>query len=196
MSGANLAGHIAELASTNASTREAAAAELYRIGRGLGDAALDHALAGWRSVADFASLLGSSAAVGIAVQPDTFEQIRAANGSPRLANVPADQDAREFELHFPGGIALDILTTRAAGEGGAIARYLEKFGDGIQQVEYEVQDVDRMTEILRGRFGLQPIYPEARPGADDTRVNFFLANTPEGEKVLIEFVQAPREREK
>src|SRR5580693_4502874 len=35
----------------------------------------------------------SAIVVGIAAQPETFQQIRAANNSPRLADVPADQDA-------------------------------------------------------------------------------------------------------
>ena len=132
----------------------------------------------------------STMVVGIAVQQETFEMIRAANNSPRLADVPPDQDAQEFELHLEDSIELDILTTRAPGGSGAIARFLEKFGEGIQQVEIYVRDVDRATVILRSRFGLAPIYPATRAGADGTRVNFFLAATPDGKKVLIELVQA------
>jgi hypothetical protein len=124
------------------------------------------------------------------VHPETFERIHAANNSPRLANVPPDQDAREFELHLEDSIELDILTTRAPGGSGAIARFLEKFGEEIQQVEIYVRDVDRATGILRTGFGLTPIYPATRAGADGTRVNFFLATTPDGKKVLIEFVEA------
>src|SRR5579863_8413565 len=131
----------------------------------------------------------STIIVGIAVHPDTFQKIRAANNSPRLADVPPDQDAQEFELHLEDSIEFDILTTREPG-GGAIARFLQKFGEGIQQVEIYVRDVDRATEILRARFNLQPIYPATRAGADGTRVNFFLAAAPDGKKVLIEFVQA------
>src|ERR1700676_5003279 len=33
--------------------------------------------------------------VGVAVNADSFEIIRAANNSPRLADVPPDQDAKE-----------------------------------------------------------------------------------------------------
>jgi methylmalonyl-CoA/ethylmalonyl-CoA epimerase len=128
--------------------------------------------------------------VGIAVHHETFEIIRAANNSPRLADVPPDQDAQEFELHLEDSIELDILTTRAPGGGGAIARFLEKFGEGIQQVEIYIRDVDRATAILRSRFGLAPIYPATRAGADGTRVNFFLATAQDGKKVLIELVQA------
>ena len=132
----------------------------------------------------------STIVVGIAVNPETFERIRAANNSPRLADVPSDQDAKEFELHLEDSIELDILTTRAPGGTGAIARFLEKFDEGIQQVEIYVRDVDRATAILRSRFGLAPIYPATRAGADGTRVNFFLAATPDGKKVLIELVEA------
>jgi hypothetical protein len=132
----------------------------------------------------------STMVVGIAVHPETFEKIRAANNSPRLAQVPPDQDAQEFELHLQDSIELDILTTYARSGSGAIARFLEKFGEGIQQVEIYVRDVDRATAILGSRFGLAPIYPATRPGADNTRVNFFLATTPDGKKVLIELVEA------
>jgi hypothetical protein len=132
----------------------------------------------------------ASIVVGIAVQPDTFEKIRAANYFPPLAEVPPDQDAREFELHFETRIELDILTTREPGGKGAIARFLDRFGEGIQQIEVYVSDVNRATDILRSRFGLEPIYPAARVGAGGTRINFFLASALQGKKVLIELVEA------
>jgi hypothetical protein len=134
----------------------------------------------------------SAIIVGIAVHPETFQKIRAANNSPRLANVPADQDALEFELHLDASLEFDILTTREPGGPGAISRYLQKFGEGIQQIEIYVRDVDRATEILHTRFALPPLYPATRPGADGTRVNFFLAATPDAKKVLIELVEALR----
>jgi len=134
----------------------------------------------------------SSIIVGIAVHPDTFQKIRAANDSPRLADVPPDQDALEFELHLDASIEFDILTTRQPGGSGAISRYLQKFGEGIQQIEIYVRDVDRATEILRTRFALPPLYRATRAGADGTRVNFFLATTPDAKKVLIELVEAAR----
>lgn len=133
---------------------------------------------------------------GIAVLPETFEKIRAACGSVPLADAPADQDVLEFELElsesgFPG-IHLDILTTKEPGGNGAIARFLNKFGEGIQQVEIDVTDVDRATEILHTRFKVEPIYPATRAGANGTRVNFFLVTTPENQKLLIELVEAPK----
>jgi hypothetical protein len=149
----------------------------------------------WLACAPLANLLERNPStgnpeltVGVAVEPATFERILTANGSPPLARVPADQDAREFELEFPAGARLDILTTRQPGGDGAIARYLAKFGEGIQQVEIAVTDVDRASEILRSQFGLQPIYPATRAGADGTRVNFFLVPT-DGKRVLVELVE-------
>jgi hypothetical protein len=129
----------------------------------------------------------------LAVERETFANIRAANGNPRLASGPPDQDAEEFELHFPDGISLDILTTREPGGSGAIARYLAKFGEGIQQVEFRCLDVDRATSILKEKFDVIAIYPATRAGADGTRVNFFLVPSPGTGKVLIEFYEAASE---
>jgi tellurite resistance protein TerC len=134
--------------------------------------------------------------IGIAVLPETFDRIRTANGSPPLADVPPDLDALEFELEFTGQFIptprLDILTTKAPGGDGAIARFLSKFGEGIQQVEIDVNDVDHATEILRTRFQIEPIYPVTRPGANGTRVNFFLVTSWNGSKVLVELVEQPK----
>ena len=131
-----------------------------------------------------------STVVGIAVEPKTFQKIRQANNFPPLADVPPDQDALEFELRFEDHIDLDILTTRAPGGPGAIAKFLSKLGEGIQQIEIYVRNVDRATEILRSRFDLNPVYPQTRAGAGGTRINFFLAPLPTGNKVLIELVEA------
>ena len=187
----DLANLIAGLAGEVSAARERAAAELFRQGRELARSAT----AAWIADPDLASALVLDASgfpevtAGIAVSPASFERIRAANHAPRLADVPPDQDAKEFELHFPQKVRLDILTTKDPGGAGAIARYLQKFGEGIQQVELLARDVDRATEILRSRFGVQPIYPVTRPGADGTRVNFFLASIRQGLKVLVELVE-------
>jgi hypothetical protein len=179
-----LARWIESLASAERAERERAAAELYRRGTALGEAVVQM----WRRDPGFASLLAGPPTVGLAVRRETFARIRAAWGKPRLANVPPEQDAEEFELDA-GDALLDILTTK--GGGGAIARFLEKMGEGIQQVEYPVKDVDRATARLAA-LGEKPVYPAARPGADGTRVNFFLVAAPDGRRALIELVESPR----
>jgi hypothetical protein len=181
----DIARWIGQLADPDPAHRNAAASLLYREGASLYASATSK----WMNDPEFRALVRSvECTVGIAVQPNTFEAIRAAHGSPHLADVPPDQDAKEFELSIGAG-HFDILTTRDPAGAGAIARYLQKFGEGIQQIEINVSDVDRATEILRVRFGLEPVYPATRPGADDTRVNFFLALA-QGEKALIELVEA------
>ncbi len=180
---------IAQLAGESEEERRAAALFCYREGSQLGEAAI----ASWCADAEFDAAICGPPTVGIAVYPQRFANIRAAMGSPPLAGVPPDQDASEFEVHLEtrqGEIFLDILTTQAPGKAGAIDRYLEKFGEGIQQVEFPVTSVDHATAILRERFRVQPVYPAARPGANGTLVNFFLGATPAGKKVLIELVQA------
>jgi hypothetical protein len=189
-----LSNAIAGLTSGDDLVRAAAAGEIYRAGRGPADRVASE----WLGDSEFSVLLQSSnplVTVGLAVERETFVRIRVANGTPRLAEVPSDQDAEEFELHFPEGVSLDVLTTRAPGGPGAIAGYLAKFGEGVQQVEFRCTNVDRATEILKEKFRVAAIYPATRPGADGTRVNFFLVPAPDSGKVLIELYEpaaAPR----
>ena len=185
-----LAQSVADLSSADESKRLAAAAEIYRAGRTPADQVVH---TWWTNEEIYSLLLGSnpSVTVGLAVRRETFEKIRDANGSPRLAQVPPDQDAEEFELHFSNGISFDVLTTKDPGGSGAIAKYLAKFGEGVQQVEYRCKNVDRATAILEEEFGIPPVYPATRPGADGTRVNFFLVASPEERKILIELCETP-----
>jgi hypothetical protein len=179
------------LSDPNPAARETAAAEIFARGCEFARSAVQQWLVDEELARNF--LTGSShepqETVGLAVEPDNFERIRSAFGSPPLADVPSGQDALEFEIEYPIGVRLDILTTNRPTGSGAIARFLQKFGEGIQQVELLVQSVDTATQILRARFGIVPVYPAARAGANATLVNFFLAPAAGGGKVLIELVQ-------
>jgi len=188
----DLASFISSLADANSARREAAAREIFRLGRELVRETAEQWLADSQLAALFVAGKSGSpeTTVGVAVQPEMFDRIRLAHGSPRLADVPPDQDAREFELHWSGDVRLDILTTKQPGGGGAIARYLQRFGEGIQQIELLARNVDEATRILREKFSLAPVYPHTRAGADGTRVNFFLAPASQGKKALVELVEA------
>jgi hypothetical protein len=186
---------ISNLSAAEKSARVAAASEIYRQGRALADRAVDT----WWKNAELSKLLLSPKpilTVGVAVHRETFTRIRAANGQPALADVPAEQDAEEFELHFADDVELDVLTSKEPAGQGAIARFLAKFGEGIQQVEFRCVDVDRAMAILSERFSVAPIYPEMRPGANGSRVNFVLVPVPdaagENTKVLIELYELPK----
>jgi hypothetical protein len=184
---------VAHLQDADPKNRQNAAAEIFRQGSALAASAV----AGWLMDAELRDCLRVTGAgfpemvVGVAVDPASFEKIRVAVGTPHLADVPPDQNAREFELEFPQGVRLDVLTTREPGGPGAIARYLDKFGAGIQQIEILSRDVERVTQSLRARFGLEPIYPATRTGANGTRINYFLVPAEAGKKVLIEIVEEP-----
>jgi len=185
----NAKSQILRLASADAREREQAAHALFRFGC----AVAEPILRSWFADAEFRALARSGSSlltVGVAVEPRNFERIRARFGQPRLAEVP-DPDVLEFELTFKHGVRLDILSTREPSGDGTLARFLRRFGEAIQQVECDVRDVSRATELLRQRFGIASLYPEAREGADHTRINFFLAPLAEGRKVLIELVEVP-----
>lgn len=71
-----------------------------------------------------------------------------------------------------------------------IAKFLDRFGPGIQQVAYRVEDVDAVSETLRAR-GMRILYDGARRGTGGSRVNFIHPKDTGG--VLIELVEpAPR----
>ncbi|HKV27454.1 MAG TPA: hypothetical protein VJN90_04170 [Candidatus Acidoferrales bacterium] len=182
---ASLANLVSCLASAENDTRNSAARELFHRGH---DSA-EEAISAWRQDSEIGALISEHATVGVAVTPERFAEIRAALGNPQLADVPPDQDAEEFEWNLGDGAHLDILTTRAQDGSGAIARFLAKSGEGIQQVEFLTPDVARATAMIRLRLGVAAIYPETRAGADGTRVNFFLTSTAAGKKVLIELVE-------
>src|SRR5437016_938599 len=115
---------IAALSSPEDATRAVAAGQIYAAGRSRAEPPIQR----WLHNADFARLLGKNLeiTVGLAVRPETFAQIREANSSPRLAEVPPEQDTSEFTLRFEGGITLDVLTSRDPDGSGAIAKFLLK----------------------------------------------------------------------
>lgn len=185
---------IEKLSAEDESTRTAGALQIYRLGRQLADRAVSE----WWKNAELSELLFAPkpiVTVGVAVRRETFRRIRTANGEPALANVPADQDAEEFELHFADDVELDVLTSKEPGGPGAIARFLEKFGEGVQQVEFRCSNVERAVAISRERFGVDFIYPQVRAGANGSRVNFALVGVPGAAggnaKVLIELYEVP-----
>jgi hypothetical protein len=185
---------IEDLASDDDLARTVAAEQIHHFG----SAPALRVMNRWQQNPDLARLFTDpllDVIVGLAVQPETFAEIRAAVGTPELSDVPPDQDALEFELHLASGITLDILTTKDPAGPGAIARYLAKFGEGIQQVEFPCKNVDAATEILKTKFAISPVYPGKRLGANNTLINFFLVHSPvssRDEKLLIElFEESP-----
>ena len=174
-----------DLAGADPGRRISARVLLYRAGCAL----VEEILAAWRKDSEFNVLVAGEPIVGVAVPPELFARIRQEMDMPRLARVPEEQSTAEFELHDRGP-RMDILTP-VDGE-GPIQKFLDRFGPGIQQVELPVNKVEEAMRIVTERFGITPVYPRAREGADETIVNFFLVERPGGGKVLIELFEAKR----
>ena len=69
-----------------------------------------------------------------------------------------------------------------------IAKFLDRSGEGIQQVAYGVDDIDSASAELRAR-GLRLLYDAPRRGTAGSRVNFVHPKDAGG--VLIELVEPP-----
>ena len=98
-----------------------------------------------------------------------------------------DQGVREAMLRAPAdvdGAAIQLLAP--LNEESTIAKFLDRNGPGLQQLAYRVTDVEAAAEALRAQ-GLRVLYPNARRGTADSRVNFVHPKDAGG--VLVELVQ-------
>ncbi len=68
----------------------------------------------------------------------------------------------------------------------ALAKFLEKRGEGVQHVAIRVDDVQKSLEELKGK-GLQVIDQKPRPGAGGAKIAFFHPKSTMG--VLLEICQ-------
>ncbi|SDF99162.1 methylmalonyl-CoA epimerase [Lentzea fradiae] len=101
--------------------------------------------------------------------------------------VNEEQGVREAMLHAPGdhdGTAIQLLAPLT--EDSTIAKFIGRSGPGLQQLAYRVSDVDLAADALRAK-GLRLLYPEAKRGTSNSRVNFVHPKDAGG--VLIELVE-------
>lgn len=68
----------------------------------------------------------------------------------------------------------------------AIGKFLDRNGQGIQQLAYRVADLDRVSTVLRER-GMRLLYPEPKRGTAGSRINFVHPKDARG--VLLELVE-------
>jgi methylmalonyl-CoA/ethylmalonyl-CoA epimerase len=106
--------------------------------------------------------------------------------------VNEEQGVREAMVRAPGdtgsGTAVQLLAPLTPDS--TIARFIDRSGPGLQQLAYRVTDVDKAAAVLRAK-GLRLLYPEARRGTADSRVNFVHPKDAGG--VLIELVEPATE---
>ena len=103
--------------------------------------------------------------------------------------INEDQGVHEAMVRAPGdtGAAMQLLAPLTPDS--TIGKFIAKSGPGLQQLAYRVTDVDEASEALRSR-GLRLIFPEARRGTANSRVNFIHPKDTGG--VLIELVEPAR----
>jgi methylmalonyl-CoA/ethylmalonyl-CoA epimerase len=99
--------------------------------------------------------------------------------------VNEEQGVREAMLAV-GDSSSSIQLLAPLSDDSTIGRFLTRHGQGIQQLAYRVRDLDTVTEVLRSR-GVRLLYPEARRGTSDSRVNFVHPKDAGG--VLVELVE-------
>lgn len=99
-----------------------------------------------------------------------------------------EQGVREATVRVPGddgsGTAVQLLAPLRPDS--PIGKFLDTHGPGLQQLAYRVVDIDAVTEVLKEK-GVRVLYPQARPGTANSRVNFIHPKDVGG--VLIELVE-------
>lgn len=130
--------------------------------------------------------------VGIAV-PDLDEAIRFYDETFGLKEI-------HREVNEEQGVAEAMLAVGATDSKiqllapltpeSTIAKFLDKNGQGIQQLAYRVVDVEQVSEILRGR-GVRLLYDAPRRGTSDSRINFVHPKDAGG--VLVELVEPAKD---
>ncbi len=100
--------------------------------------------------------------------------------------VNEEQGVREAMLDVGGsGSCIQLLAPLSPES--PIAKFLDRSGQGVQQVAYGVDDIDVTSADLRAK-GVRLLYDEARRGTAGSRVNFVHPKDAMG--VLVELVEA------
>lgn len=102
--------------------------------------------------------------------------------------INEEQGVREAMLSVgDSGSSIQLLAPLSADS--PIARFIDKRGEGIQQIAYRVRDLDAVCTILRDR-GIELLYAEPKRGTANSRVNFIHPKSAGG--VLVELVELAR----
>ena len=83
-----------------------------------------------------------------------------------------------------GGVEFELLAN--ANPESAIAKHIEKKGEGIQHVAFQVDQIEKEIENLKGK-GISFIDQKPRPGARESRIAFMHPKSTYG--ILMELVQ-------
>ena len=121
--------------------------------------------------------------IGIAVKDlevsiPLFEKLLGTECYKREA-VEAEQVVTAF--FRVGDTKVELL--ESTGGGGVISRFIEKKGEGLHHIAFEVEDIHAEMERLKAA-GFQLLQEEPRPGADNKLICFLHPKSTNG--VLVE----------
>jgi methylmalonyl-CoA/ethylmalonyl-CoA epimerase len=130
--------------------------------------------------------------VGIAV-PDLDEAVRFYDETFGLKEihreVNEEQGVAEAMLQV-GETDSKIQLLAPLTPASTIAKFLDRNGQGIQQLAYRVTDLEQVMAVLTER-GVRLLYDAPRRGTSDSRVNFVHPKDAGG--VLVELVEPAKE---
>ncbi len=83
-----------------------------------------------------------------------------------------------------GDTRIELL--QSATPGGVISRFIEKKGEGVHHIAYEVDDIEKVLEHLKSK-GVELIDKQPRQGAHNSRIAFVNPKSCYG--ILVELVE-------
>ena len=105
-------------------------------------------------------------------------------GKPHYKVETVESEQVDTSFFNIGESKLELL--HATGPDSAIAKYIEKKGEGIHHIAFAVEDIEKEVERLKSE-GFQPISEKPKKGADNKLVFFFHPKSANG--ILIELCQ-------
>ena len=124
--------------------------------------------------------------IGIAVRnlENSNELFQKLLGIPSYKVEEVESEGVSTSFFQVGESKIELL--EATGPDSAISKYIEKRGEGIHHIAFEVEDIEKEIERLKGE-GFQPVSQVVKSGADNKRVFFFHPKSTNG--ILVELCQ-------
>jgi methylmalonyl-CoA/ethylmalonyl-CoA epimerase len=105
-------------------------------------------------------------------------------GKPAYKTERVESENVDTSFFEMGESKIELLY--ATSPDSAIAKYIERKGEGIHHIAFAVEDIEKEVDRLKSE-GFQPISEKPKRGADNKLVFFFHPKTTNG--VLIELCQ-------
>jgi methylmalonyl-CoA/ethylmalonyl-CoA epimerase len=124
--------------------------------------------------------------IGIAVKDLEVSNLLFAKllGKPHYKVETVESEHVNTSFFQTGESKIELLNATSADS--AIAKFIEKKGEGIHHIAFAVEDIEAEVERLKGE-GFQAISDKPKKGADNKLVFFFHPKSTNG--VLIELCQ-------